>query len=130
MSNSRVSLAAFVKSDESIRIHAAGCSHTLRETRLHGMPIVMETESRLGLIRALKAQGIRSNDLYFLQCIGVPESFAILAPNGERVSAASSRKAATKASGRIRREARQELAQAINGLSTFARQMMDSDAQS
>lgn len=124
-SKSAVTLAAFVTSDEKIRIHAADCSHSQREARKHGMPIVAPVESCLGLVRILKAQGIRSNDMYFLGCVRVPESFAILAPNGERVSGASSRKAAVQATGRIKRQARQELAQAIQGLSTFARQMMD-----
>lgn len=125
-SKSAVTLAAFVNNETgAIRIHADNCSHSLRETRRYGMPVIFSTESTLGMVRHLKSKGIRSNDLYFLGCVGVPESFAILAPNGDRVSAASSRKAASKAAGRINRQARQELAQAIQGLSTFARQLMD-----
>ena len=125
-SKSAVTLAAFVnKENESIRIHADGCSHTLRETRQYGLPIIATVESTLGMVRAIKKHGVRSRDLYFLGCVGVPESFAILAPNGERVSASSSRKGAVSATGRIKREARQELARTIQGLSVFARQLMD-----
>lgn len=122
---STVTLAAFVTGDETIRVHAAGCSHTLRETRAHGTGVLVAVESQLGLIRELKRKGIRSNNLYFLGCVGVPEAFAILSPAGEPVSMASSRQGAVKASGRIKREARQELAAAIGKLSVFARQMMD-----
>lgn len=127
VSKSAVTLAAFHNNETGrIRIHAEGCSHTLREIKAHNsLPITFTTESMLGMVRAIKAKGIRSSDLYFLPCVGVPESFAILSPAGDRVSAASSRKAASKATGRIKRAARQELAQAINGLSLFARQMMD-----
>lgn len=125
-SKSAVTLAAFVnKENESIRIHAAGCSHTLRETRQYGMPITAAVESTLAMVRVLKGHGVRSSDLYFLGCVGVPESFAILAPNGERLSSASTRKAASKATGRIKGEARRELITALNSLSVFARQLMD-----
>lgn len=126
VSKSAVTLAAFVNNETgAIRIHAAGCSHTLRETRRHGLPITFTTESTLGMVREIKRNGIRSNDLYFLGCVGVPESFAILSPNGDKVSTASSRKAASKATGRIKRQARQEIADALNGMSVFARQMLE-----
>lgn len=121
-----VTLAAFADSKtERVRVHAAGCTHTLREARLYGMPVNVTVDTQLGLIRALRAKGIRSDDFYFLGCIGVPEAYAIMAPNGEAVSVAATRKAATRASARIRRQAKAELETAIAGLSTFARQMMD-----
>jgi hypothetical protein len=121
----KTTLNAYVNNETGmIRIHAAGCTHALREARLYGLPIVVRTETQLGLIRALRAEDIRSDDFYFLGCIGVSEAYAILAPNGEAVSVAASRKAATRASARIRREARKEIEQAIANLSPFAQQML------
>lgn len=127
---SATTLAAFFLADEKIRVHSGACSYTIRESKIAGAPAMIKAESLQGLLMALKRRGIRSNDIHFMPCCGVPEGFDILSPNGEVLKLSTTRQGAARATSRIKREAQQELTATIEGLSAFARQMLDNWSQS
>ena len=127
---SATTLAAFFLADEKIRVHSGACTYTIRESKIAGAPAMIKAESLQGMIMALKRRGIRSNDIRFMPCCGVPEGFDILSPNGEVLKLSTTRQGARTATNRIKREAVAELTEALENLSAFARQMLDNQAQS
>lgn len=116
-------LSAFV-SGEKITVHASGCSHVVRDWRKYGTPLIKLAESKLGLVRQLKASGIRIDSVRVMPCAGIPEGFWSLTPTGERLRLLSTESGAKTASKRLERQILTEARTAINDMSPYLREML------
>jgi hypothetical protein len=126
---SKSSLSAFVvereKMNPEIRVHSSACSYVIRETRKNGAAVIASAESQIGIRKVIRAKGIRFSGMHFMPCCGVPEGFWIETPKGDPLKLSATRQGARSGTRRIHRLAKAEIDSALNGLSAYAREILD-----
>lgn len=116
-------LSAFIV-DGNVRVHAASCSHVVRDWRTLGTPLVKNAESELGLMRQLKAHGVRIDSVRVMPCTGIPEGFWSRTPSGEPLRLLDTQKGAQRATRRIERLVAAELKTAVDNMSPYLREAL------
>lgn len=115
-------LSAFV-TEGHVKIHGASCSHVVRDWRALGTPIVKSAESQMGVLRQLKAHGIRIDSVRVMPCAGVPEGFWSRTPSGAPLRLLDTEKGAQRATRRIQRMVEDEMSTMIDNMSPYLREM-------
>lgn len=116
-------LSAFIV-DGNVRVHAASCSHVVRDWRALGTPLVKNAESELGLMRQLKSHGVRIDSVRVMPCAGIPEGFWSRTPSGEPLRLLDTQKGAQRATRRIQRLVAAELKTAVDNMSPYLREAL------
>jgi hypothetical protein len=114
-------LSAFVK-DDAVTVHSSRCSHVVRDWRKYGQPVVANAESEMGLMRQLKALGIRVHSVRVMPCAGLPEGFWSQTPSGAQLKLLSTREGARQATKRIERQVAKEWQGVVNDMSPYLRE--------
>ena len=116
-------LSAFIV-DGHVRVHAASCSHVVRDWRALGTPLVKNAESELGLMRQLKAHGVRIDSVRVMPCAGIPEGFWSRTPSGAPLRLLDTQAGAQRATKRIERLVAAELKTAVDNMSPYLREAL------
>ena len=116
-------LSAFIV-DGHVKVHASSCSHVVRDWRVLGTPLVRNAESEMGLMRQLKAHGIRIDSVRVMPCAGIPEGFWSRTPSGAPLRLLDTQAGAQRATKRIERLVAAELKTAIDNMSPYLREAL------
>src|SRR6478752_5705862 len=116
-------LSAFIV-DGNVKIHASTCSHVVRDWRSLGTPLVKNAESQQGLIRQLKAHGVRIDSVRVMPCAGIPEGFWSRTPSGAPLRLLDTEAGAKRATRRIERLVAAELKTAVDNMSPYLREAL------
>lgn len=116
-------LSAFIV-NEKVTVHASGCSHVVRDWRKYGTPLITCAESKLGLVRQLKASRVRIDSVRVMPCAGIPEGFWSRTPLGEPLRLLSTESAAKNATKRLERQVAEEFKQVVNDMTPMLREIL------
>lgn len=118
-------LSAFINENDELTVHSSQCSHVVRNWRKFGQPIVTNAESQMGMLRQIKALGIRVSSVRVMGCAGLPEGFWSQTPAGTNLKLLSTREGAHRATQRIKREVSEEWKTTIDNMGPMLREMFD-----
>jgi len=100
-----ITVAAFFPDNdgEIVRVHDASCTHTLRDWRAYGAPVMLYVETGKAIVRQLSKNGIRFKGVRVMPCARIPEGYWSHTPTGERMKLHHTRIGALNATHRIRK---------------------------
>ena len=100
-----ITVAAFFpdNDEEIVRVHDASCTHTLRDWRSYGTPVMLYVESGKAIVRQLSRNGIRFKGVRVMPCARIPEGYWSHTPTGARMKLHGTRTGALNATRRIRK---------------------------